>query len=88
MLIHGYTGAIDVAGKNSMSFLKGIDSEEFTPMNTELSEFFVEELEQRLETDPLIVGGLLDLFSPNDSLDGMTSARIDNCDGFICGFHW
>lgn len=68
--------------------LKGIDSEEFTPMNTELSEFFVEELEQRLETDPLIVGGLLDLFSSNDSLDGMTSIGIDNCDGFVCGFHW
>lgn len=66
----------------------GIDSAEFTPMNTELSEFFVEELEQRLETDPLIVGGLLDLFTSNDSLDGMKSVGIDNCDSFNCGFHW
>lgn len=62
---------------------RGIDSEEFTPMNTELSEFFVEELEQRLETDPLIVGGLLDLFtSTHQSGTGSVSMAcgIDHCD--------
>lgn len=62
---------------------KGIDSAEFTPMNTELSEFFVEELEQRLETDPLIVGGLLDLFSSShqDGIGSVSMAcNINNCD--------
>lgn len=64
----------------------GIDSAEFTPMNTELSEFFVEELEQRLETDPLIVGGLLDLFSSSHQ-GGASSVsmacNVDNCDSHI-----
>ncbi|MDR2407491.1 MAG: hypothetical protein LBE13_05195 [Bacteroidales bacterium] len=32
-------------------------------------EFFVQELESRLETDPLLVGGLLD-FSQESSVDG------------------
>ncbi len=62
---------------------KGIDSEGLTPMNTELSEFFVEELEQRLETDPLIAGGLLDLFSSShqDGIDSVSMAcNINNCD--------
>jgi len=30
-------------------------------LNKELPQFFLEELEQRLETDPLSVGGLFDL---------------------------
>jgi hypothetical protein len=30
-------------------------------------EFYVQELESRLETDPLIGGGLIDLFSSNES---------------------
>jgi hypothetical protein len=29
-------------------------------------EFFVQELESRLETDPLLVGGLVDFLNPND----------------------
>lgn len=37
--------------------------EELISLNSELSELNVEELEQRLETDPLAVGGLLDLAS-------------------------
>lgn len=36
---------------------------EFISLNSELPSFFVEELEQRLETDPLAVGGLLDTSS-------------------------
>lgn len=65
---------------------KGIDSEEFTPMNTELSEFFVEELEQRLETDPLIVGGLLDLFSSSHNQPGSVemACGVATCDGNHC----
>lgn len=63
------------------------DSEEFIPMNTELSDFFVEELEQRLETDPLIIGGLLDLFSTHNDQVGTVymGCDINNCDGQQCG---
>lgn len=64
---------------------KGIDSAEFTPMNTELSEFFVEELEQRLETDPLIVGGLLDLFS--SSHQGRAGSVQMACGTDYCDSH-
>mgnify|MGYP001771940648 FL=1 len=34
---------------------------EIIPLNSEISEFQLRELEQRLETDPLTVGGLLDV---------------------------
>lgn len=34
---------------------------ELKSLNSEFSEFELSELEQRLETDPLAVGGLLDL---------------------------
>lgn len=42
--------------------------EEFISLNSELSEFDLQELEQRLETDPLAVGGLLDVVSSNSPL--------------------
>ncbi|MEY8685419.1 hypothetical protein AB9N12_04510 [Bacteroides sp. AN502(2024)] len=68
---------------------KGIDSEEFTPMNTELSEFFVEELEQRLETDPLIAGGLLDLFSMTEEQIGTNPLGSDYCGVYsVCDSYW
>lgn len=35
--------------------------EELKSLNSEFSEFELRELEQRLETDPLAIGGLLDL---------------------------
>ena len=34
---------------------------EIVPLNSEISEFQLRELEKRLETDPLAVGGLLDV---------------------------
>jgi hypothetical protein len=38
-------------------------NEEIISMNTDLyDEFFVQELESRLETDPLMLGGLMELF--------------------------
>ena len=43
-------------------------------------------LKERLETDPLIVGGLLDLFSSNHDLDRMVNVGIDVCDSYSCGF--
>lgn len=44
-------------------------------------EFFVEQLEARLETDPLMVGGLFDLF---------TAEQVEAagwCIGHSCGEH-
>ena len=43
-------------------------NQELVSLNSELSEFDVKELEQRLETDPLAVGGLLDVTSASDFL--------------------
>ena len=39
---------------------------EINSLNQELPTLFVDELEQRLETDPLAVGGLLDGFSNSE----------------------
>jgi hypothetical protein len=39
---------------------------EIISLNTDLyDDFFVQELEVRLETDPLMLGGLMELFSDN-----------------------
>jgi len=37
--------------------------EDLTSMNSEFSEFDLQHLEERLETDPLAIGGLVDLSS-------------------------
>jgi hypothetical protein len=43
---------------------------EFKSLNENLyDEFFVKELESRLETDPLGMGGLVDLFDSQEALD-------------------
>ena len=43
--------------------MKNDEKDELVSLNDKLyDEFYVQELEERLETDPLIVGGLLDLF--------------------------
>lgn len=48
--------------------MKNDEKDELVSLNDKLyDEFYVQELEERLETDPLIVGGLLDLFT--DSTD-------------------
>lgn len=39
-------------------------------LNKELPQFFLEELEQRLETDPLSVGGLFDLQAADGEENG------------------
>jgi hypothetical protein len=39
-------------------------------------DFFVQELDSRLETDPLMTGGLFDLFESQDS------AQLDLCIGY------
>ncbi|WP_217771384.1 hypothetical protein [Phocaeicola coprocola] len=38
-------------------------------LNSEFSEFDLQELEQRLETDPLTTGGLLDLSASETSVE-------------------
>jgi hypothetical protein len=45
-------------------------------------EFFVKELEIRLETDPLGVGGLVDLFDSQSELSGCFLVNIcpNNCE--------
>ncbi|TGX81337.1 hypothetical protein E5358_10935 [Palleniella muris] len=50
-------------------------------LNKELPQFFLEELEQRLETDPLSVGGLYDL----DTADGgeYTCEVYFNCGDYM-----
>ena len=58
--------------------------EELISLNSELSELYVEELEQRLETDPLAVGGLLDLASSSDPT--LLSTNITGCDKTCNGF--
>ena len=40
-----------------------LNNEEMVSLNTEISEFDIKELEQRLETDPLAVSGLFNLSS-------------------------
>lgn len=49
-------------------------NEEFISLNEELPQLYVEELEQRLETDPLMLGSLFDV-----------SAQMGYCqDYFFC----
>jgi hypothetical protein len=44
-------------------------TEEMVSLNEAANqEFFVEQLEERLETDPLMVGGLFDLFQQENTL--------------------
>lgn len=63
-----------------MTSMKHYLEEEFISLNSELSEFDLQELEQRLETDPLAVGGLLDVVSSNSPL---LMASATGCD-FTC----
>ena len=57
-------------------------SKEMVSLNTEVSEFELQQLEQRLETDPLAIGGLLNL-STNESTEIEPLCLWDN----ICGEH-
>lgn len=59
------------------------EKEEFLSLNSEISEFNLLELEQRLETDPLAIGGLLDITSTSDNT--LLSARATGCD-FTCNW--
>lgn len=53
--------------------------EELRSLNAKLPPLYLEELEQRLETDPLAIGGLL---SASWDADGCTQCDCNgNCDG-------
>lgn len=71
-----------------------LDRENFSSQNEMVSlnetinqEFFVEQLEERLETDPLAVGGLFDLFTQNQiAADGFCG---DYTNGEVkCSWYW
>ncbi|WP_065220148.1 MULTISPECIES: hypothetical protein [Butyricimonas] len=61
--------------------------DEIESLNDQLyDEFYVQELEERLETDPLLVGGLLDFFSDVES-DGSDLLRgcQEQCNNLCIG---
>lgn len=64
--------------------MKNIGNKELISLNSELTEFNVQELEQRLETDPLAVGGLLNIITTDDS-SLFTADSCEHCGGmFAC----
>lgn len=64
------------------------DLKDLSALNSTLNEFAVEELEQRLETDPLAVGGLINLTSPDNPLLSTQMSDCEFCDaGAMCNIH-
>ena len=57
-------------------------NDEMLSLNSEFSEFSLQQLEERLETDPLAVGGLLDLSSTTSDNQSFNPAR---CTEYNCG---
>ncbi|WP_217930400.1 hypothetical protein [Bacteroides caecimuris] len=55
------------------------EKKELRSLNVELPTLYVEELEQRLETDPLAIGGLL-----SGGFDGVDTYAGISCDEFTC----
>jgi len=49
-------------------------------LNEELPEFFLESLEERLETDPMAIGGMVDLTDASEA-----SEESGFCFNFSCG---
>lgn len=63
--------------------------EELVSLNSEVTEFELQELESRLETDPLAVGSLVDMISTgNTSFDLASSDECTHCSGNVsCNSH-
>lgn len=64
---------------------ENLEKGDLISLNSELSEFELQQLEQRLETDPLAIGGLLDLASSDDlsqSVRVMSSNECGDCGWF------
>lgn len=55
------------------------EKEELVSLNSEFTEFNLQELEQRLETDPLAVGGLLELASSHDLSQHIMNVADEEC---------
>lgn len=69
---------------------ENLKQEDFISLNSELTEFSLQKLEQRLETDPLAVGGLLDIISSGNMADAFYSAECSGtyCSGSVeCNIH-
>lgn len=60
-----------------------LNNEEMVSLNTEMSEFDIKELEQRLETDPLAVSSFINL-SSDVELNSEDWCLWDK----DCGEHW
>lgn len=58
---------------------KMTENEEMVSLNSEFTEFNLQELEQRLETDPLAVGGLLELASSHDLSQHIMNVADEEC---------
>ena len=43
------------------------ENNKIQPLNSTLPEFFLDDVERRLETDPLTLGGLVDLIDPSEA---------------------
>lgn len=56
---------------------------EMVSLNSEFSEFDLQKLEERLETDPLAIGGLLDISSSSMNVDAYSS-----CNEFGCSYYF
>ena len=62
--------------------------EDLSALNSALNEFAVEELEQRLETDPLAVSGLINLTTSDNTLLSARMSDCEFCDGDVdCNVH-
>ena len=59
-------------------------------LNAVLPEFFIEDLEQRLETDPLATTGLLNMDAPSDGcLVNLDCERDGSCsEDSVCILEW
>lgn len=64
--------------------IKKTEKEELISLNSEFAEFNLQELEQRLETDPLAVGGLLNLTSSHDP--SQSSMVLSDCECHCSAF--
>ena len=63
---------------------KNVERDEIVSLNSEVSEFDLKQLEERLETDPLAVGGLLDLASTQDLSQSIHV--VSDCECNACWF--
>ncbi|MDR1898243.1 MAG: hypothetical protein LBR10_15810 [Prevotellaceae bacterium] len=75
-----------------MKTISAIENDELMSLNENLyDEFYIQELEYRLETDPLAMGGILEMFNQDINITqsdciGYTSCTGENTGGG-CGIH-